>query len=123
MPPASSLDEHIVMPNHLHAIIVVENETPSTGDRRSPLHSSGPSSGSLGSIVGGFKSAVARRVNDLDPHIGPIWQRNYYEHIIRNEKALGRIRSYILSNPLNWTTDRENPATIRTLKATEPWQR
>ena len=132
MRPALSLDEHVIMPNHLHAIVVVEKEAPPTDDRqadreailpRSPLHNSGPSKGSLGSVIGGFKSAVTRRINELDSRIGPIWQRNYYEHVIRSEKALDSIRSYILSNSLNWAADRENPATIRTLKATEPWQR
>jgi REP element-mobilizing transposase RayT len=132
MRPDLSLDEHIVMPNHLHAIVVVEKETAAAGGRqadreailpRSPLQNNGPSSGSLGSIIGGFKSAATRRTNELDPRIGSIWQRNYYEHIIRSEKALESIRSYILSNPLNWAADRENPAAIESLKATEPWQR
>jgi putative transposase len=123
MRPALSFDEHIIMPNHLHVIVVVVKEAPPAGDRRSPLQNNRPPSGSLGSIIGGFKSAVTRRINGLDSRIGPIWQRNYYEHIIRSEKALDSIRSYILSNPLNWAADRENPAAIRTLKATEPWQR
>jgi REP-associated tyrosine transposase len=122
MRPAISLDEHVVMPNHVHAIVVVERDTPQKGDRRSPQHGSGPSSGSLGAIIGGFKSAVTRRVHELDSRVGTIWQRNFYEHIIRSQKALDSIRSYILSNPLNWASDRENPVAAKSLKTTEPWR-
>lgn len=122
MRPGLTLDEHIAMPNHLHAIVVVVKEPPQQDDHRSPLRHNGPSSGSLGSIIAGFKSAVTRRINGYDPRIAPIWQRNYYEHIIRSDKSLSRIRGYVMSNPLNWTVDCENPAAIRSLKATEPWQ-
>ena len=65
--------------------------------------------GSLGAIVGGYKSAVARRINDLRGMPGvPVWQRNYYERIVRNERELAAIRLYIVENPRNWPVDREN---------------
>ncbi|MCK4231825.1 transposase, partial [candidate division WOR-3 bacterium] len=80
----------------------------------SPLRNSpqpGPKPRSLGSIVGSFKSAVTRRVNRMQAsHGATFWQRNYYEHVIRNEKELNLIRQYIMDNPLKWETDRENPA-------------
>lgn len=58
----------------------------------------------------GFKSAVTNRCNKTHNLAGDtIWQRNYYEHVIRDESALNRIREYIINNPLSWDLDRENP--------------
>jgi hypothetical protein len=63
----------------------------------------------IGSIIRGFKSAVTREIKRLDyPFLYSIWQRNYYEHIIRNENELNCIRKYIQENPLRWQYDREN---------------
>jgi len=65
----------------------------------------------LGAIVRSFKSATTNRINDLRGTPGvPLWQRNYHEHVIRNEEDLRRIREYIQTNPLRWELDRENPA-------------
>jgi REP element-mobilizing transposase RayT len=62
----------------------------------------------LGSIVGSFKSAVTKRVNENRGTPGvPVWQRNYYEHVIRDEGDLERIREYIATNPLRWALDEE----------------
>jgi len=67
--------------------------------------------GSLGAIVRAFKSAVTQRINARRGTPGaPVWQRNYYEHIIRSERALDAIRRYIAENPLRWRWDRYNPA-------------
>jgi len=67
-------------------------------------------SGSLPSIVRAFKSAATKRINRLLGTPGrPVWQRNYYEHIIRNDKGLNRIRQYIADNPGRWHLDRYNP--------------
>ncbi|QUW01469.1 transposase [Chloracidobacterium sp. MS 40/45] len=78
---------------------------------RSPLQ--GPAKRSLASFVAGFKSAVTKRINDRRGTPGAtVWQRNYYEHIIRHEESLNRIRAYILNNPLQWHLDHEHaPAT------------
>ena len=63
----------------------------------------------IGSVVRGFKIGVTKWARqNTDIHI--VWQRNYYEHIIRHERALNAIRRYILENPLRWYLDRENPA-------------
>ena len=76
----------------------------------SPLRPCGVVPGSLGAIVGNFKSVTARRVNRIRKTPGaPVWQRNYYEHIVRSEDELRRIREYIRLNPLKWELDRENP--------------
>jgi REP element-mobilizing transposase RayT len=103
-----TLDEFVMMPNHLHGIVVV-GATHASPLRNSPQP--GPKPRSLGSIVGSFKSAVTRRVNRMRTSPGStFWQRNYYEHVVRNEKELNLIRQYIMDNPLKWETDRENPA-------------
>lgn len=75
----------------------------------------GPVSGSIGAMIGQFKSLTTKRINKLRnlPHI-PVWQRNYYDHIVRDEMDLNRIREYIRDNPINWESDRNNPNYIIT---------
>ena len=78
----------------------------------SPLHTQprGPIPRSIGAIVGSFKSAVTKRINEMRQTPGAVvWQRNYYEHIVRDEKSLNRIREYIGNNMLQWESDRECP--------------
>lgn len=111
------LDEYVVMPNHLHGILTIDD----VGARRGvPLQQSnrfGTSiSNSLGIIVNHFKSAVKRWCNKNN-HEYFQWQRNYYEHAIRNENELNRIREYIVNNPLEWAFDRNNPNNIKKLIA------
>ncbi len=80
--------------------------------RRRRSRPNGVQSGSLGAIIGNFKSVVTRRVNRLRGTPGaPFWQRNYYEHIIRDDRSLRAIRRYIRDNPLCWERDRLNPST------------
>lgn len=65
---------------------------------------------SLPSFVAGFKSVTTRRINELRNAPGtPVWQRNYYEHIIRSNDELDKIREYVMTNPLRWIDDHENP--------------
>jgi REP element-mobilizing transposase RayT len=65
----------------------------------------------LPEIIRGFKTFSARRINEHRGTPGiPVWQRNYYEHIVRNDESLNRIRQYISDNPLAWIRDRENPS-------------
>ncbi len=111
-------DEFVVMPNHIHGIVwIVEHGVAAmrvmggvgATRRVAPTPPRGPVSGSIGAIVGQFKSITTKRINALRGTPGaPVWQRNYYEHIIRNEDALHRIRQYIATNPLRWHFDREN---------------
>jgi putative transposase len=103
------LDAFVVMPTHIHGIVIITNgSVGATG--RSPLLA-GPPKRSLGAFIGGFKSVATKRINEIRSTPGlPIWQRNYYEHIIRDEESLDRIREYVLTNPAGWEFDPENPA-------------
>jgi putative transposase len=72
----------------------------------------GMTAGSLGAIVGNFKSVMARRINRVRRMPGAlVWQRNYYEHIVRDERAMKAIREYIVDNPARWALDTYNPTT------------
>jgi putative transposase len=104
-----TLDTFVVMPNHLHGVIFIkESDVGATGG--SPFRS-GPRRHSLASFLSGFKSATTKHINNLRQSPGaPVWQRNYYEYVIRNEQSLHRIREYIANNPARWDFDRENPA-------------
>jgi REP element-mobilizing transposase RayT len=126
--PHVELGEFIVMPNHVHGIIVIA-ETPNVGARHAvplPEKFCKPVPGSIPTIVRSFKSAVTKRINELRNTPGaPVWQRNYYEHIIRNEESLNRIRKYIANNPTQWELDRENPVGAKNfspLPKHEPWR-
>jgi len=104
----------IVMPNHVHGIIIserpdytipsVETRHAVSMDREEAFQK--PVRGSLPTIIRSFKSAATKRLNKLGNHL-PIttWQRNYYEHIIRNDKELRQAIDYINFNPSKWTTD------------------
>jgi putative transposase len=106
------VDAFVVMPNHLHGIIVITHGAHVEAQHAAPLHGSvnAPRVGALSTIVRSFKSASAKCINELRGMPGTsFWQRNYYEHVIRNERDLERIREYIAMNPLKWALDRENP--------------
>ena len=106
------LDAFVVMPNHVHGIIV-PTETPAVGAGLALPTRKGAASGAptLGDVIRTFKSISAIHLNRLLTRTGqPLWQRNYYEHIIRNEAGLDRTRAYIAMNPQNWMMDEENPA-------------
>lgn len=78
----------------------------------SDTHPHGTVPGSLGAVIQSFKAETTRRINKLNDLQGSgnsIWQRNYYEHIVRNARELAAIRTYILDNPANWLRDAENP--------------
>lgn len=102
-------DEFVVMPNHIHGIIWVL-DGPSVGvERRStPTKRALVIPGSIPAIIRAYKSAVTYAINTIQNTLGqPVWQRNYYEHIIRDEKDYGNIVEYIYQNPLNWEKDEE----------------
>jgi putative transposase len=126
-----TLDEFVIMPNHMHGIVLIneivcvgaDGVRPESGNSEqttvepkaygnegachAPLR--GPKS--LGAFVAGFKSAVTKRINKIRDNSGcPVWQRNYFERVIRSERELSAIREYIVNNPKQWAMDRENPA-------------
>jgi len=114
------LDQFVVMPNHIHGIIVItpRDNVKNMGNgcrgvaRYAPTGAStgNISAGSLPAIARAYKSAVAKRINELLGTRGaPVWQRNYYEHIIRNDAEWNSVSEYISTNPLCWEQDEENP--------------
>jgi len=103
-------NEFIVMPNHIHGVVWIVDNVGATGrsplqqqraTSRSPQHE--PLKKSLSSFVAGFKSTVTKQINQIRQTPGiPVWQRNYYEHIVRGDNELTRIRQYIINNPKRW---------------------
>jgi REP element-mobilizing transposase RayT len=112
--PQTELDAFVIMPNHIHGVIVINNvgaihESPVKGKpadifRRKML---------LSKLIGYFKMNSAKQANLLRNGVSfPFWQRNYYEHVIRNETDLEEIREYIQNNPLKWPEDENHPANM-----------
>lgn len=100
------LDEWIVMPNHLHGIITL---TDCSGQQVINRPKQSTRARSLPSILGNYKSLVTRRINNLrHTRGGKVWQRGYYESIVRNNQSLRNIRRYIQANPARWAEDRDN---------------
>ena len=105
-------DEFVVMPNHIHGVIWLLEGDVGARRRRAPTREQfgKPVPGSIPSIIRSFKSACTRRFNTLKGISGTsVWQRNYFEHIIRTEASLNKIRRYIQDNPERWHLDRYNP--------------
>jgi REP element-mobilizing transposase RayT len=121
--PNAEIDAFVVMPNHIHGIIFIYENNPSDADTfdrkgtiyRAPTHTieqfGKPTVGSLPTIIRTYKAAVTRRAG-REFNSANIWQRNYYEHIIRDQVDYERIANYIASNPENWQDDQENPRNI-----------
>ena len=114
--PSVRLDAYTVMPNHFHGILQIlptagAEVVGATCGRPHPMNGrQGPEPKSVGAILAGFKSACTSRVNGLRGISGiPLWQRNYFERVIRNEEELLAIRRYIENNPAAWAEDEENP--------------
>jgi REP element-mobilizing transposase RayT len=101
------LDAFIVMPNHIHGIILIKNQALERTEYYSQ-YPRGTMPESLGAIVQNFKSISTRKINRLCSDRLKVWHRNYYEHIIRNEDSYQKIRQYILDNPQNWQQDENN---------------
>ncbi len=124
--PSVELDTFVIMPNHIHGIIIIMGASrPNVfvGARLAlPKGGAASSAPTLGHIICAFKSISTIQVNRLLSRSGKrLWQRNYYEHIIRNEREFDRICRYIEENPREWGRDRENPMAQIT-EPDEPWQ-
>jgi REP element-mobilizing transposase RayT len=120
--PNIDIDEFVVMPNHFHGIIVVGaqfivpfncdaiNQKKKQGVTNQGVMNHAPT---VGEIVRAFKARGTHAINQTRNSPGhPVWQRNYYEHIIRSEEEMNRVREYIMGNPLKWAEDKDNPANI-----------
>ena len=105
------LDEYVVMPNHVHGVLVITGEGEGAGDSRiAPTGEAGAGRKDLGSLIGAFKTVAAKRVNVARGAPGRrLWQRNFYERVVRSEEDMNRIRAYIRDNPFHWERDVENP--------------
>ena len=107
-------DTFVVMPNHIHGIILILSDDHVGAIHESPLRTDKMMIRRrmvLPKIIGRFKMNSAKQINDLRGTPGiSVWQRNYYEHVIRDENSLNRIREYIATNPLRWQMDKENPS-------------
>ena len=98
----AAVDEFVVMPNHVHGILILGELA--SGSSETPRRHG------LSEIVRAFKSFSARRINKGRGTPGyPVWQRSYYERVIRNDEEMREIRRYIRENPLRWEIDSENP--------------
>lgn len=113
------LDESIVMPNHLHGIVIIEDVAEATG-LQSEMAASGPfrlaSSEvsrryNLSTIVGSFKNISSKTIHQAG-FTDFCWQKSFYDHVIRQDESLDKIREYIRNNPLKWELDRNNPQNI-----------
>ena len=110
--PETQLHEYVIMPNHVHGIVEVQNFEPLRPPRQNQYQKIIPRS--IGAIVRGFKIGVTKWFRQ-NTTIRTVWQRNYYEHIIRDEKSFNQISEYIQINPMKWENDQYyNPLNERT---------
>jgi len=110
------LGEFIVMPNHIHGILILDKMDIDDDTIDNPnIHLSAqsqyfseisPKSGSVSRILGSFKSACSLHIHQTFPDVDFEWQERFYDHIIRNDKSFVRISNYIVNNPLKWEDDK-----------------
>lgn len=119
--PLIHLDSYVIMPNHVHGIVVLEwtpapasppQLAPASALRSSEQHPDragpGPDRDSLGAIIGSYKSAVSRKLHWKKKYGYLLWQRSFFDRVIRTDEELHRVREYIESNPLSWHLDELN---------------
>jgi REP element-mobilizing transposase RayT len=120
--PDVVVDAFVVMPNHLHGIVIIlERDQRGRGVLHTPYVDGARDRGdnspsrTIGAIVRGFKAATVRDINRLRgaPVGASAWQRNYYEHVVRGAGDLDRIRAYFTDNPARWLEDENNPTRIK----------
>jgi putative transposase len=106
------IDTFVAMPNHLHAIVTIVNDR--RGEVTAPTQKGAETAPlrkhTLGQIIAYFKYQTTKSINKIRLTPGNrIWQRNYYEHVIRNENDLNEVRQYVIDNPVQWDMDENNP--------------
>ncbi|MCI0596764.1 MAG: transposase [candidate division Zixibacteria bacterium] len=137
--PLVELDEYVVMPNHFHGILILNGTDDRRGESRirpaggggglqqgeHQVRPYGTLDGTVARIVQAFKSLANREYmqgvknQGWPPFSGRLWQRNYYEHIIRSETDLRKTREYIAGNPVNWALDKENPSNFKAVRSSK----
>lgn len=128
--PTITIDTFVVMPNHLHGIIIINQRPVPVGAGLVPAQNVDAQSAdtlpALGDVIGAYKSLTTveytRGVKMMKwtPFYRRLWQRNYYEHIIRNDDSLNYIRQYIIDNPGQWAFDKENPLATKAKRRVFP---
>ena len=126
-----AIDAFVLMPNHIHGVIIIEDTSVTVGagqqppakDTRTTVGAGlkpalpatiDPKRHGVPEIVRAFKTFSARRINQMRASAGtPVWQRGFYDHVIRGEDELDRVRTYIMDNPRRWHEDVDNPANWR----------
>ena len=86
--PNGEIDCYVIMPNHIHLILIIQENGPD-----------------LSTVIGSYKSSVSKKVHKIFPAL-KIWQTSFYDHIIRNEQSCNEIRKYIADNPRRWNEDK-----------------
>ncbi len=108
--PGSEIDQFVIMPNHFHGIIVLNDSVGAIHE--SPLRMTAVERRNMAipKMIGRFKMTSSKRINQFRNTPGAkVWQRNYWERVIRNDIELGALREYIVNNPLQWHLDKLNP--------------
>ena len=98
------LDEYVIMPNHIHGIVVISN----VGNAYMRSLRNERNKMLLSNVIQQYKAAVTREINKLELIPDFKWQKSFYDHIIRNEVSLTKIRNYMQTNPVTWDNDKEN---------------
>ena len=103
-----TLNAWVVMPDHVHGIIVITSSNATPSDDASPVLGINVKPGSLGAIVRSYKASVTRRAHRFQATAELIWQGGYWERIMRSDDELAATRAYIAENPLRWAEERED---------------
>ena len=104
------IDEFVVLPNHIHGIIIIKDAIFGRTEHCSvPTINKNEHYGTVSKIIKSFKEIVSKNIRKQCRNYDFQWQRSFYDHIIRNEKSLQNIRNYVINNQLKWESDKYNP--------------
>lgn len=105
------LDWWVVMPNHVHALIVIQDSSKDSAVSNDANNSPIPPQSLLAKVVAHYKYRTTKKINLIRNLPGVrFWQRNYYEHVVRSPESMQKIQDYILANPMRWNEDQLNPS-------------
>ena len=106
--PYVDLGPYVIMPNHIHALIGIDNPVGNGRDRSGPVATGPYRRESLSGLIGAFKTTSSKAIH-LAGHGQFRWQKSFHDSIVRNDRSLARITQYIADNPAQWLTDSQNP--------------